>query len=239
VRRRFFVERFDGDRARIEGEKAHHLERVLRAQAGQVYELSDGGHVRLGRIENVGRDRVEFTLLEEIPAFEPLLHVTLLLSVVKFDAFEWAIEKATELGVSEIMPLAAARSEKSLLAAAERRAERWHKILLEAAQQSRRLRPPQLRAVTSVGQAFAECKNQFALFLSERPEAPLLRVNLKNVRTRSAALAIGPEGGWTEAEVELAQKAGLREASLGRLILRTETAVIAALASLSYALGEE
>ena len=89
----------------MEGEAAHHLGRVLRAQTGQLFELSDGQRVWLGRIEKVTRDRVEFSLLEEIPAHQPTLDVTLLLSVVKFDAFEWAIEKATELGAARIVPV--------------------------------------------------------------------------------------------------------------------------------------
>src|SRR5260370_34524006 len=122
----------------MEGEAAHHLGRVLRAQPGQLYELSDGERVWLGEIASVGRDRVQFTLVEELPAFHPSVDVTLLLAVVKFDAFEWALEKATELGVSTIVPLAAERSEKALLTAAAKRAERWKKILLEASQQSRR-----------------------------------------------------------------------------------------------------
>src|SRR5258708_21629184 len=115
MRRRFFVEKFLGKTALMEGEAAHHLGRVLRAQAGQLYELSDGECVWLGRIEKVGRDRVEFALVEELPAHQPALNLTLLLSVVKFDMFEWAIEKATQLGVATIVPLSAARSEKALL----------------------------------------------------------------------------------------------------------------------------
>ena len=155
MRRRFFVEKFDGQRALVSGDRAHHLGVVLRAQAGQLYELSDGVRVCLGRIEKVARDSVEFALLEELPAQEPRLQVVLLLSVVKFDAFEWAIEKATELGVTEIVPLAAARSEKALIAAAEKRSERWRKIVLEAAQQSRRVRLPVLQPVARPEAAFA------------------------------------------------------------------------------------
>src|SRR4029077_12311740 len=102
----------------MEGEAAHHLGRVLRAQTGQLYELSDGERVWLGRIESVTRDRVQFALIEPLPAVRPRVHVTLLLSVVKFYAFEWALEKATELAVSTIVPLAAERSEKALLGAA-------------------------------------------------------------------------------------------------------------------------
>src|SRR5258708_13460359 len=115
----------------MEGEAAHHLGRVLRAQQGQLYELSNGQQVRLGRIEKVTRDRIEFALLDEIPAHQPALELTLLLSAVKFDAFEWALEKATELGVNSVVPLAAARSETAFLAAPGKRPERWKKILPE------------------------------------------------------------------------------------------------------------
>ena len=223
----------------MEGEAAHHLGRVLRAQAGQLYELSDGERVWLGRIENVNRDRVQFALVEELPAIHPTVDVTLLLSVVKFDAFEWAIEKATELGVSTIVPLAAERSEHALLAAAKKRSERWKKILLEASQQSRRVRIPLLRDIQSPNDAFSGEKDGLRLLLSERSDAPLLRRVLAGKGDKSARLAIGPEGGWTDRELEAARQSGYAEASLGKLILRTETAVVAALASIDFALGSE
>jgi 16S rRNA (uracil1498-N3)-methyltransferase len=238
VRRRFFVEKLEGQRALVSGDKARHLGVVLRAQAGQLYELSDGARVCLGRIEKVARDSVEFALLEELPANEPTFHVTLLLSMVKFDAFEWAIEKATELGVAEIVPLAAARSEKALIAAAEKRSERWRRIVLEAAQQSRRVRLPVLQPVAKPAAAFAARGDRLGIFLSERADAPPLRIALRSQAVSEAVLAIGPEGGWTDEESDAALKAGFHEASLGKLILRTETAVIAALAALTYALGD-
>jgi 16S rRNA (uracil1498-N3)-methyltransferase len=238
VRRRFFVEQFAGNSAVMEGDTAHHLGRVLRAQQGQLYELSDGQRVWLARIEKVARDRVDFALLEEIPVHQPRVEVALLLSVVKFDAFEWAIEKATELGVSTIIPLAAARSEKALLASAGKRAERWKKILAEASQQSRRLRVPTLENLARPAEAWPRQSATTKILLSERSEAPGLRQVLATATAASAALAIGPEGGWTDEEVAAAQTAGFREASLGTLILRTETAVIAALASLNFTLDE-
>jgi 16S rRNA (uracil1498-N3)-methyltransferase len=237
VRRRFFVEQFIGQTAVIDGDTAHHLGRVLRAQQGQLYELSDGATVWLGRIEMVTRDRVDFALVEEIPSHHPLLDVTLLLSVVKFDAFEWAIEKATELGVSAITPLAAARSEKALLAAAAKRADRWTKILVESSQQSRRVRVPVLQPVTQPSKAFAAHSAGTRVVLSERTDAPPLRQLLAGEAATKAVLAIGPEGGWTSEELASSAGAGFGEASLGKLILRTETAVIAALAALNYALG--
>jgi 16S rRNA (uracil1498-N3)-methyltransferase len=221
----------------MEGDAAHHLGRVLRAQTGQFYELSDGQRVWLGRIEKVGRDRVEFALVEELPAYQPGVDVTLLLAVVKFDAFEWAIEKATELGVSTIVPLAAARSEKALLAAAAKRAERWKKMLAEASQQSRRLRLPFLGALARPEQAFSLAGDGLKLLLSERQDAPSMREVLGGEKTAKAAIAIGPEGGWTDVESDAAHQSGFKQVSLGKLILRTETAVVAALASLHYAFG--
>jgi 16S rRNA (uracil1498-N3)-methyltransferase len=237
VRRRFFVDEFVGGRAVMAGETAHHLGRVLRAQPGQLYELSDGKRVWLARIEEVKRDRVEFSLAEELASGEPLFQTELLLSIVKFDAFEFALEKATELGVSRIVPLVAARSEKSLLAAAPKRAERWKKILLEASQQSRRLGIPELAPLTKLEAALSSHSGRLKILLSERPEAPSLRGILEGQNAAAAVLAIGPEGGWADAELQRAETHGFREATLGRLILRAETAVIAALASLNYALG--
>jgi 16S rRNA (uracil1498-N3)-methyltransferase len=223
----------------MEGEAAHHLGRVLRAQEGQLYELSDGEKVWLARIETAGRDRVEFALLEEVPAHKPALRVTLLLAIVKFDAFEWAIEKATELGVTTIVPLAASRSEKGLLAAAEKRADRWRKILLEASQQSRRVNVPTLEPAVKPEEAFAAHTTGVRLILSEQQDAPTLRTVLVGKATAAAVMAIGPEGGWTDTEFAAAKSSGFAESSLGKLILRTETAVIASLAAVNYALGAD
>ena len=200
MRRRFFVEQFDHRQAIMEGEAAHHLGRVLRAQVGQQYELSDGVEVWLCEIERVERDRLQFKLIEPLPAYKPALQTVLLLAVVKFDAFEWALEKATELGVSEIVPLAAERSEKGLLAAAAKRAERWQKILLEASQQSRRVQLPKLHSLTRPEGAFGLDHGAVRVMLSESAEARPLKAVLGDKTSDTATLAIGPEGGWTQSE---------------------------------------
>ncbi|HEV2289965.1 MAG TPA: RsmE family RNA methyltransferase [Candidatus Acidoferrales bacterium] len=242
MRRRFFVDKFEGLRAELRGEAAEHLGRVLRAEPGQLYELSDGKTVWLARVEKVASGRthgaIEFSLVEPIAAVEPELKISLLLSIVKFDRMEWCLEKATELCVSKIIPLAAVRSEKALILAARKRAERWRKILLESAQQSRRLRPPELLPIATSEDAFCEAGGGTRILLSERPDAPQLQKVLWGAHEQEICLAIGPEGGWTDAEFAAASKNGFREASLGREILRTETAVIAALAVVRYALGE-
>lgn len=235
------MERFENGRAALRGEAAEHLGHVLRAQAGQFYELSDGAEVWLGRVERASKNAVEFSLLERIAVRVPRLQTVLWLSIVKFDRFEWALEKATELGVGAIQPLAAERSEKGLLAASAKRAERWQRILVESAQQSRRLAAPKLAPIAGIGEACATTNPADArILLSERADAPHLRVVLGGQREASSAvLAIGPEGGWTDGEMEHLRGAGFREASLGSTILRTETAVIAALAAINYALGED
>jgi 16S rRNA (uracil1498-N3)-methyltransferase len=239
MRRRFFVDSFSNRLAVMEGAAAHHVGRVLRAQPGQVYELSDGANVWLGEIESVAREVVRFRLIEQLPAHKPLVDTTLLLSIVKFDAFEWALEKATELGVSRIVPLAAERSEKGLLAAAVKRSERWQKILLEASQQSRRVQLPTLSAAAKPGAAFTAVTDAVRVMLSESSEALSLKTVLASKQTGAATLAIGPEGGWTESEFASARQSGFQETSLGKLILRTETAVIAALSAITFALAPD
>jgi 16S rRNA (uracil1498-N3)-methyltransferase len=238
VRRRFFVERFGDGRAMLSGAAAHHLGRVLRAEPGQSYELSDGRAVWLARVEQVGRDTVEFALVEPVAARESRLQATLLLAIVKFDRFEWALEKATELGVETIVPLAAERSEKALVGAAPKRAERWARILLESAQQARCLRPPVLRRLMNSAEGFRLNDAAMKLLLSERSSAPGLRGVLHGEAGKehflsdnrvSLSIGIGPEGGWTEEEFSAAAAAGFQEASLGSNILRTETAVTAGL----------
>jgi 16S rRNA (uracil1498-N3)-methyltransferase len=244
MRRRFFVEKFEAGTASLRGEAAHHLGRVLRAESGQLYELSDGERVWLARTESVARDQVQFSLVEPLLAPVAAVHTELLLAIVKFDRFEWALEKATELGADEIVPLAAERSEKGLIAAAGKRAERWKRILAESAQQARRLCIADLRDAAIPLDAFRASAAPLKLLLSERAGARPLRDVFEPVASRSreeeaigVAIAIGPEGGWTDAEFEAAGACGFVEAALGANILRTETAVCAALAAVQYAFG--
>ncbi|HSW50889.1 MAG TPA: RsmE family RNA methyltransferase, partial [Bryobacteraceae bacterium] len=131
ARRRFFVDRVRDGRAEVEGETAEHLRKVLRAEPGQKLEISDNHCVYLAEIEGFQKGLVRLRLLEQIPAEEPAARVTLLAALVKFDRFEWIVEKATELGVETIIPVAAARSEKGLELAAAKRLDRWRRIAVE------------------------------------------------------------------------------------------------------------
>ncbi|MBZ5662044.1 MAG: 16S rRNA (uracil(1498)-N(3))-methyltransferase [Acidobacteriia bacterium] len=244
MRRRFFVDGFHGSSAALTGDAAHHLARVLRAEPGQLFELSDGESLWLAETESVGREEIHFSLVEKLPIHPAPLRVALLLAIVKFDRLEWAIEKATELGVDEIVPLIADRSEHGLVAASPKRAERWRKILAESAQQARRLRIPQLGEAAKPRAAFAAAEAQVRLLLSERSGAVPMRALLEPAAAAvqgegptTVAIAIGPEGGWTDAEFSAAASAGFSEAALGANIMRTETAVCSALAAVQYAFG--
>ncbi len=206
--------RFEAGAAVLRGDAAHHLGRVLRAEPGQLFELSDAESVWLARAERVGRDSIEFTLVEPLPAPVSRLRITILLSIVKFDRFEWALEKATELGADEIVPLAAERSEKGLVSATAKRAARWEKIIFEAAQQARRLRVPALGKAAPPSKAFGGAPDGVRLLLSERSGARPMREVLGPTPTPVGegkilpiVLAIGPEGGWTDAEISAATAA--------------------------------
>jgi len=189
--------------------------------------------VRRGRIAAIADQRVEFDLGEELPA-AVAAKITLVLAVFKFDRMEWAIEKCTELGVSRIVPVIARRTDAHLAAASAKRAERWQRLALQASEQSRRALPPEIVAPLKLSDATA-LPGALRIVLTES-EQQLLRDVLESYVLESHApqnqitLAIGPEGGWAEDELELFHVAGWVSASLGSTILRAETAAIAATA---------
>src|SRR5438270_11881021 len=147
TRRRWIADEFTATHAAITADNAVHLARVLRARVGHEFEIVCGGEVRLGRVASISAngDRVEFELGEVIAANIIGAPVHLLLAIFKFDRMEWAIEKATELGVESVTPVIARRTDAHLGSAAQKRVERWRKIGREAAQQSRRAAEPQIR----------------------------------------------------------------------------------------------
>jgi 16S rRNA (uracil1498-N3)-methyltransferase len=231
MRRRFFVDQVRNGHAEISGEDARHLTRVLRVEPGQRYEISDNRQVYLAEIEIARKEQVVFRTLEKIAAQPPLVHVTLCTAIIKFDHFEWMIEKATELGVARIVPVIAERTEKGLDRAALKRIERWRRIALEASQQSRRDHLPEFCEPADLAEALSVSAT-LRYALDENPAARPLARTLPADRTLDDTLALltGPEGGWTDSERENFTAAGWQPVSLGPLILRAETAALAALA---------
>ena len=219
-----------GGMAELSGDDARHLTRVLRAEGGQRYEITDGQSAYLAEIAEAHGQRVVFRVVEPIASTPPAVRITLCAALVKFDRFEWTIEKATELGVEAILPVEAARSEKGLLEASRKRAARWQRIARESSQQARRVAAPRILEAVPFESALGQPAGH-RYFLDENAAPPLLRV-LPAVHTAgdSVALLVGPEGGWTDAERNQAAAAGWQPAGLGPLVLRAETAAIAALA---------
>lgn len=225
-RRRWIADRAEGDRAWLLDHNAAHLFRVLRVQAGQEFEVVAGGRLRLGTVVFAAEDKVEFHLGEGILSPTPP-EIATYLSIFKFDRLEWAIEKLTELGVVRIAPVIAQRSGAHLVKAAAARLPRWRKIAHEAAQQSRRIAPPEITEPVALKKAAAIAGHR--IVLSEVEDSISLKTALAG-GTPPLSLALGPEGGWTPGELELLRDAGWRSASLGPTILRAETAAIAAAA---------
>ncbi|MGD0521467.1 MAG: RsmE family RNA methyltransferase [Terracidiphilus sp.] len=235
TRRRWIAEHWDEATATIDGAQAEHMARVLRAQPGMEADVVAGGHVFHAEVAAVSPHEVRFNLIAELEA-DPAMPVTLVLAVYKFDHMEWAIEKATELGVAAVAPVIARRTEKHLALAAEKRAERWRRIAHEAAQQSRRCDVPLIHGPGPLAAWVRAASRATRIVLAEQERTTTLR-NLieeavKSAREEMPALeiAIGPEGGWAPSEEALFDANGWRAASLGPRILRAETAAIAALA---------
>lgn len=231
ARRLFFVEQVRGGECEVTGERAHHLRTVLRIEPGETYEVSDNERVYLAEVLAVRRDRVTFRVVGAGEERRVPVRLLLLAGLVKFDRLELLLEKATELGVERIVLVAAARSERGLERAAVKRFERWRRILLEAGQQARRARLPELAGPVSFEEAVREAAD-YRYVLDESGNAPPLLAALPPARRpeHAVALLVGPEGGWTEQERGRSAAAGWRAVSLGPQILRAETAAIAALA---------
>jgi 16S rRNA (uracil1498-N3)-methyltransferase len=229
TRRRWIADEVSGNRAILTGEHADHLVKVLRARVGQEFDIATGDRVRLGRIVSIADRRVEFELGGEVGS-AITGKLTIFLAIFKFDRMEWAIEKCTELGVARVVPLLAHRTEKHLAAASRKRVERWRRLALQAAEQSRRVAPPEITPPISLPEAI-DVPGELRIVLAESEQKTSLTDVLAN---RSGPgeilLAVGPEGGWTENELSRFQKAGWVSASLGSTILRAETAAIAATA---------
>ena len=242
TRRRWIADSFSPEtghpsHAALTGDQAAHLARVLRAERGQIFDVVADGFLHRAEITSVSPQRVEFRLHEELES-DAALPLHLYLAVFKFDHFEWAVEKATELGVARITPVLARRTEKHLAQAAVKRVERWRKIAQEAAQQSRRTQVPLVDDPVALKKAIEAEQASTRILLSEIEQTRSLKeaIGLAPEIPADVALAIGPEGGWTADEMALFTGHAWTHVTLGPRILRAETAAIAAIAILGTSL---
>ena len=235
TRRRWIAERWDEATASIVGAQAEHMARVLRAQPGMKTDVVAGGHVFHAEVAAVAPHEVRFNLIAELVA-DPALPVTMVMSIYKFDRMEWALEKATELGVAAIAPVIARRTDKHLGRAATNRVERWRRIVHEAAQQARRSDVPVISDPVALSERVRTAVEGTRIVLAEQERSTTLRARVEDAMAEAQdqmpvlKIAIGPEGGWAPEEEALFDAHGWRAASLGPRILRAETAATAALA---------
>lgn len=233
--RRVFVDYISGERALASGPRAHHLARVVRLRIGERVEVSDGTEVWSALAESVDAQTVVFKTVELVPPVPPAPQVELHLALIKLPRFEWAIEKATELGVSTIVPVLAERSDSSLAHSANKRMERWLSIAEEGAQQARRTAAPVIASPAALGEALLRPASVRVLIDFQGQELRLSDVRSARP-TGLISVLIGPEGGWTDTEIAAARQAGAVTVTLGRNVLRSETAALAALSAVNQLL---
>lgn len=238
---RFFLDRVEGERVRLGKEDSHHLLRVMRAQVGDHFTVLSGGQEFHCRLLGHEEGHAHGEVVARRPAFgEPPVHITLFQGLAKGDKLETVIQHGTQLGVSEFVPVATSRSVVKLepKKAAER-VERWQRIAREAAEQCRRGAVPRVGGVEHWHVAVPRSRGfDLALVPWEEGGEPLRRVLSVAPPPRRIALFIGPEGGLAPEEVALAREHGARPVTLGPRILRTETAGLAAVAAILFALGD-
>lgn len=241
---RFFIapETWDGSKVALQAEQAHQILRVLRMIPGEhIVVLDNSGWEYEVALDQVNEKRVSGVLVERRQCTaEPKTRLALYQSLLKRENFEWVLQKCTEIGVSSFIPTLC---ERTIRHSETGKPERWGKIVREAAEQSGRGRLPVISKPLRLQEALALTANYDCALIAWEEEKAL---NLGQAVTQLAkpgipeklALFIGPEGGFSKQEIEIARSHSVQPVSLGRLILRAETAAIASTAIVLQALGE-
>jgi len=236
-RRRFYIPResIQDGVAVLPSDQAHHLRNVLRLKTGDSVEIFDGeGRAYTGDVELHGSE-VRIGRLQSLSSMQSRGHLILAAALIKSARFEWVLQKATELGVAEIIPLSTSRSGVRLTGrGVDSRLDRWDRILKEAAKQCRRMDAPRLHKPLDFSGFLRleelSCCAKFFFY----EKSPDLWQPAKSCLSEKTVLCVGPEGGWDSLEIEQAVAAGYEAFSLGPWILRAETAAIAAVAILQH-----
>lgn len=223
MRHRIFVTAIEPESV-VGGEEFHHAARVARTRVGEAVELFDGrGRAAAGRVIAIDRDELRVAVERELPSREMPVALTLAMAVIQLEKFELVLQKATELGAASIVPLVADRVEVRPERYRGKR-DRWEKIVLEAVKQSGRSVVPSLAEPEKLDQALERTGVRIFFDADTEPSpAP--------AGWSAATLFVGPEGGWSERELELAREHGCVFQQLGPRRLRAETAAIVAIAT--------
>lgn len=243
--RRFFAapENFSRNEVVLSEEESRHLRDALRLRRGEIVSVFDGaGNEFLCRIETIERKKVSLSISEKTspPAFESDLNLTIAQALLKGEKFDFVVQKATELGVKQIVPLETARcdvkikDEKDVI----KKLERWRRIALEAAKQSGRAAVPKIEAPVSLTRFLSENDGERIFFAERGGDSFHQTFREKHEKIEDLIVVVGAEGGWEDAEIESARDAGFRVVTLGGRILRAETAAIATLVLMQHRFGD-
>jgi 16S rRNA (uracil1498-N3)-methyltransferase len=242
---RFFVPKknFQAGHGIVDGQELQHLRRVLRLAPGdRITIFDDAGWEHEALICSLSTERAEVRIIRSYQAQrESALDLTLALGITKGDKMDFVVEKATELGVCRIVPFASAYAVAKLEGGrAEKRAARWHKIALSAAKQSGRTRIPEILPPSEFRDFIAQTQADALklIFWEKETEQTLNHVHATRPTARSVMAVIGPEGGYSDDEIALARDYEFNPVSLGRRILRAETAAVTALSLVQFLWGD-
>jgi 16S rRNA (uracil1498-N3)-methyltransferase len=252
TRRRFYAPSAafgpDQKSVTLSAEETRHAREVLRLQSGDEIFVFDGaGREFHCAIQTISRDSTEVSVMAEVEPARPEspLNLTLAIALLKGEKFDLVIQKATELGVKRIVPLDTERADVRLRDdGANKRVARWRRIALEAAKQTGRAYVSEIAAPIALSEFLTVEENPIStnvarLMFSERGGRPLAEAtNNFAGRPPTIVAVVGPEGGWTDAEIELAHEGGWEIVTLGGRILRAETAGITVVALLQHRFGD-
>ena len=234
---RFILTELAGTEGLISGDDAHHLIRVHRVRSGDTLEVTFAGSAFRGVVERIDDQLVGVKILDTVDLLEPPVAVYLMPALLKGDKLELVIQKAVELGISSISPV---QCERSIVPAgkAVSKLDRWQKIAREAAKQSGRSHVPEVLAPVDFARAVSGVSSELRLMAHETGTTSLCNVLQGGSETSTVTLLVGPEGGFTAREVDLAEQSGFRVVSMGPRIMRAETASLALLSVVMYKLGD-
>jgi len=242
---RFYIRQSDIDSSYvfIYGDEHHHLSNVARIRPKEkVWLFDEQGTRYLARVEEVTKEGTRLTILEKEETTEPGVKITLAQAIIKSKRMNSILQQATELGASMIIPVITARTVVRIEGKAEKKLERWEKIVREAAKQCKCPFFPSILPPVSLKSLIEERQETLKLVLSENRGKYLRDILVRNSGSgrekekppSSVIILVGPEGGWTDEEENTILSHGYEAVSLGKQILRAETAALSGLAMVSH-----
>ena len=241
--RRFFYDKTAvcGEEIQINEHDAKHIVKVLRMTVGTPIEMVCAGQCFTAELSKVANGDVRAKLLDTLDTYEESdRNIYLIQGVAKGEKMDFILQKSVELGLHTFIATECTRSVVRIIGdKEEKRLARWNKISEEAAKQCGRIHIPEAKLANGMKQAIAMLPEDTAIILAWEEEENLgLKTILPDITAKNIAIIVGPEGGLTEDEVTVAKNAGAQIVSLGKRILRTETAALALLSITQYQLGD-